>query len=432
MRGSGMARRGMAYGPRDRILIVGAGPAGWAAAEELRRREFTGEIVVLCDELDAPYDRTACSKGLLNGHEKPRDIRLDIRGCENVDWRLGQRAVWLDPVARSVTVDTGQCYPYDGLIVATGAAPVLPEGWPAGEPGLHLLHDVGAAWALRKELRDARRVAVIGGGLTGSEVACTVRELAREAVLINSQPVLMSRVLGGPVGAMITREHLAAGVEMRLGRRVTRVDRGRGRWRLRLDDGEDVHADLVVVAAGERPDVEWLSGAGFDVSDGVLCDEALRVVGSDGVMAAGVAARWPNLRYGAAPRRVGHWIAALEQGRAAARNLLLGRRVAEPFTLLPRFWSQQLGLRIQVCGQIEPDAEVAITEMRPGRRDTARAGVLASYYHDGRLTGVVAVNAPQAFTIASRTLANSLGAAAPVDVTDVADITALWRVGAAG
>lgn len=396
---------GMAYGPKDRIVIVGGGPAGWAAAEELRRTGFTGGVTVLCDEPEGPYDRTACSKGLLNGHQKPRDVRLDTVGCPDVDWRTGRRAMWLDPAGHTVVTDTGESVDFDGLVIATGARPVIPAGWPEGEPGLHVLHTIADAWAIRSELRHARRVAVIGGGLTGTEVACGTHAMARESIIINSQPTLMGRVLGEPVGAMVTRSHRNSGMDMRLGRRVRDIDRGRGRWRLRLDDGEDVHADLVVVAAGDRPDVEWLRDTGADLTDGVLCDPTLRVAGRADMVAAGVVARWPNLRYGAEPGRVGHWIAALEQGRTAARNLLARGRPADPFTLLPRFWSEQLGLRIQVCGQIAPDAEIAVTKMRPGRRDTARAGVLASYYRAGRLTGVVAVNAPQAFTVASRTLA---------------------------
>ncbi|HEX5494937.1 MAG TPA: FAD/NAD(P)-binding oxidoreductase [Mycobacteriales bacterium] len=402
---------GMAYGPTDRIVIVGAGPAGWAAAEELRRLGFPGGITVLGEEPQGPYDRTACSKGLLNGHQKPSDISLDRHGCVDVDWRLGRRAMWLDPATHAVVTDTGETFPYDGLVVATGARPVIPAGWPAGEPGLFVLHGVEDAWTLRTALRNARRVAVVGGGLTGTEVACAVFAMARESVVINSQRALMSRVLGEPVGALVTDSHRAAGVDMRLGRRVQGVDRGRGRWRLRLDDGEDVHADVVVVAAGDRPDVEWLDGVGIDLGDGVLCDPSLRVAGTSDAVAAGVVARWPNLRYSAEPRRVGHWIAAMEQGQAAARTLLTGQHANEPFTLLPRFWSEQLGLRIQVCGQVAPDAEVAVTEMRPGRRDTARGGVLASYYQSGRLTGVVAVNAPQAFTVASRTLVDDPAAA---------------------
>jgi NADPH-dependent 2,4-dienoyl-CoA reductase/sulfur reductase-like enzyme len=406
-------RIGPSLARSGRILIVGAGPAGWSAAGELRQLGFAGEVTVVCDEPGAPYDRTACSKGLLDGRQRPDDVRLDLRACPGVDWRVA-RAEWLDPDDRAVGLSTGEAHRYDGLVIATGARAELPADWPVGEPGLHVLHAVEQAWALRKDLRHARRVAIVGGGLTGCEVASTVRALARDVVLVNSQPYLMHRVLGAPVAELVTREHAQAGIELRLGRRVRSADRGRGRWRLRLDDGQDVHADVVVMSAGERPDTAWLEGSGLDIEDGVRCDAALRAVGGDGapvpgVVAAGVVARWPNLRYRAEPHRVGHWIAAIEQGQAAARTLLLGD-AAEPATLVPRFWSAQLGLRIQVCGRIEPDAAVEISELRPARRDTARAGVVANCYANGDLAGVVAVNAPHAFAPAAQSLLAGFGA----------------------
>jgi NADPH-dependent 2,4-dienoyl-CoA reductase/sulfur reductase-like enzyme len=280
-----------------------------------------------------------------------------------------------------------------------------------------MLHNLADARALRSALAGASSVAVVGGGLTGCEVACAVAAMARSAVLVNSQRHLMPRSVGEPVGALITASHLAAGLDLRLGRQVADAERRKTGWRLLLDSGGTVSADLVVVTAGERPDVDWLAGTPADTTDGVLCDETLRVVGLDGVVAAGALARWPDRRHRTGvPRRVGQWIMAVEQGRAAARTLLIGAHGAPPVSLLPRFWSDQNGLRIQVCGRLSDQADVHVTELRPRRRDTARAGVVADYVEDGRLTGVVAVNAPRAFTVACRTLLAE-PAPAPVRVT---------------
>jgi NADPH-dependent 2,4-dienoyl-CoA reductase/sulfur reductase-like enzyme len=401
-----------AYSWRDRILIVGTGPAGLAAADELRRLGFMGDLVVLGDE--APYDRPACSKGLLSGRQTPRDVQLPLPEAP-MDLKLGRRAVELDVIRRLVGTDTGEIFEYDGLVIASGGYASIPRGWPSGEPGLHTLHTVSDAWAVRQELRDASRVAIVGGGLTGCEAACAVRGLAREAVIIDPKPCLMHRALGEPVGMLVTQAHREEGIETRLGRRVAEAERLRSRWRLTLDDGDHVHADLVLVTVGERADTRWLAGSGLDIRDGVRCDENLRVLGTDGVVAAGVVARWPNLRFGADPGRVGQWIAAMEQGRAAAQTLLAGERPLPPVTLLPRFWSTQGDLRIQACGSVDHRAEVAVTQMRPARRDTARAGVLASFHREGRVVGLVAVNAPHAFTASTRAMLEDV----PPDVVSV-------------
>lgn len=392
------------YGPRDRIVVVGTGAAGWSAAGELRRLGFTGDLIALGAEPGAPYDRTACSKGLLNGHQRPQDTHLDLRGHPGVRWHTGTRVAGLDPVARRVLMDDGETLAYDGLVVATGTRPALPARWPTG-PGLHLLHDVADARALRRALAGARRVAVVGGGLTGCEVACAVTAMARRAVLINSRPYLMPRSVGEPIGVLITASHQAAGLDLRLGEKVADAEHRRSGWRLLLNSGDTVSADVVVVAAGEQPELDWLAGTTTDRSDGLLCDESLRVLGLDGVVAAGALARWPDPRHGTAqPRRVGQWIMAVEQGRAAARTLLTGDGPAPPVSLLPRFWSDQNELRIQVCGRLSDAADVHLTELRPRRRDAARAGVVAGYVEGGRLAGVVAVNAPRAFNVACRTL----------------------------
>jgi len=162
-----------AFGWRDRIVVVGAGPAGLAAADELRRLGFTGDLTVLGDE--RPYDRPACSKGLLSGHQKPSDVALRMPEAP-MELRLGRRAVLLDTDNQVVITDDDEVYRYDGLVIATGAAPVVPRGWPVGEPGLHTLHTLSDAWAVRSELYHAERVAIVGGGLTGCsrvpEVLC--------------------------------------------------------------------------------------------------------------------------------------------------------------------------------------------------------------------------------------------------------------------
>jgi len=396
---------------REQIVIVGAGRAGVAAAEELRMLGFDGDLVILHDEEEPPYDRPSCAKGLLTGHSRPSDVTMPIMPGVDAHWKLGRKAVHLDTEAHMVITDTDEVFEYDGLVIATGAYAMAPPGWPIGEPGLHVLYRMDDAWRLRSELRWADSVAVVGGGLTGCEVASAVRGMARDCYLIDTKPYPMAGPLGEHVGRMVGEEMKADGVRMRAGRRVAGLNRARRGWTLILDDGEEITVDIVVAATGEKPDTRWLQGCqDIDATDGVLCDEALRVVGAEDVVAAGTIARWPNLQYSATPRRVGQWITALEHGRAAARTLLSKGHPVEPVTHMPRFWSEQFGLRIQVCGQTPSEAEVAITEMRPGRADTARAGVLVGYHVDGVQVGLAAVNAPGPFTPMARAMLANAGA----------------------
>lgn len=388
-----------------RILVVGGGRAGVAAAEELRRQRFAGELVLLHDEPGAPYDRPACAKGVLSGADRPGDVRLPIADGTRITWRLGQRAVHLDPVDRVLYTDTAGTHRYDALVIATGGRARVPAGWPLGAPGLHLLYRLSDAWALRADLRRAERVVVIGAGLTGCEVASTVRSLGRDCFLVDPKPYAMTRSLGDHIGRMVTHQMARDGVHLRLGRRLVGLDRVRRGWLLTLDDGGEIMADVVVAATGVDPDTGWLAGArGIDSSDGVLCDAALRVCGASDTVAAGTVARWPNLRYSTVPQRAEQWITALEQGRAAARTLLAGDAPVAPVVTVPRFASDQFGLRIQVCGQLPPAATVTVGRLRPRRSDAARSGVVAAHHLDGRLVGVVAVNAPHAFTAMSRAM----------------------------
>ncbi len=401
----------------QRAVVVGAGRAGVAAVEELRACGFGGEVVVLHDEPTPPYDRPACAKGILSGKQRPSDVVLPIAPGLDVDWRLGRRAVHLDPQAKLLTTDAGEDLAYDGLVIATGARPVVPPGWPVGAPGFHVLYTVADAWKLRSALRTASVVAVVGAGLTGCEVASVVRSSGRDCVVVDPSDRVLGRPLGAMAGALVTDELARQGVDLRLGRRVLAVEPVRRGWLLALDDGSEVGADAVVVSVGERPDTTWLGDVpGLDASDGVLCDERLRVVGAPDVVAAGTVARWPNLQYSTQPMRVGQWITAWEHGRAAAVSLLEGESGFRCVTHVPRFWSDQFGLRIQVCGVLPDDGEIRVTYLRPGRRDVARSGVLVGHYGETGLEGVVAVNATRAFTSMARGLLATSGpsVAAPV------------------
>lgn len=396
-------------GPSDRIVIVGGGPAGTAAGEELRRLGFRGQIELLCEDPNGSYDRPACSKGLITGAQRPRDARIGVTDKRwEISWRLGRSAVACDMNERVVWAHTGEGFRFDALVIANGARPMLNSMW-SGAATPHIIHNVEDAFNVRAELRNAAHVAVVGGGLTGCELACSVRGMGKDVTLIHPRDTLMNGALDGPIGALMTDEHAHDGTDLRLGRRVKAADRIGADWSLTLDNGDRVFADMVVMTAGEKPDIGWLAGTGIDLSDGVRCDEALRALDENGsvipgVVAAGALAKWPNYRMDGKDGRCGQWIAALEQGMAAARTLLAGDAPVEPATLLPRYWSSQLGLRLQVCGDIGPNTEIRRLERKPGSRHAAKTGVLDCHYRGSRLVGTVAVNAPTEFVEVARGL----------------------------
>lgn len=378
-----------------KILVVGGGPAAIAAVEELRALGFAGSITGLCGDPSGAYDRTACSKGIIDGTQHPADAALTLPG--GAHWKLGETAIEVDPRGHLVVGSSGERYDYDGLVIATGTTAVIPEGFSLDETGIYQLRSVHDAWAIRKALRRARTVAIVGGGLTGCELACSVTQAATSAIVVDPHLVLLEDILGERFGAMVTNDHRESGIIPILGRSVVDLGRRRGQFCLRLDaSDETIEAEAVVLATGQRPDTAWLAGVGFDLSDGVLCDEGLRVVGSDGaVVAAGSIARWPNEYYGGELMRCEQWITAMEQGTAAARTLMSPTDDIEPCRVIPRYASHQRRLRLQVAGRVDLADEVRVTRVKPGKHSPVRSGVIATYHHGQHLVGVAAVNAPQ-------------------------------------
>ena len=341
------------------------------------------------DEPHRPYNRTALSKQLLTGEYDVDDLRLPSFTDLDVQWRLGTPAQALDPARRVLTLPGAEQLRYDGLVIATGVeARVLP-GTPLHSDRVWMLRTLTDAYGIDRALaRASHRVAVVGGGFIGCELAATARRRGLDATIIDVSPTLLTRALGSALGAVVGDVHREAGVTLHLGSAVQSWQpHGQG-VRLHLADRETVDADLVVVGIGTVPLVRWLAGSGLDTTDGVLADATCHAVGADDVVVAGDIARWPNLLFDDVPRRVEHWINAIEMGQAAADNLLAGRERAVPFTPVPRFWSEQHDLKIQSVGMPTAAATMAITE-----GSVAKRSFVATFTDDRkRMLGAVAFN----------------------------------------
>jgi len=403
---------------RDDIVIVGGGLAGLRAAERLRERGFSGAITMVGEEPVAPYNRPPLSKQMLTGKMRPDELSFQTFTRLAVQFRPGRRATGLDPRSRQVHLDTGEELPYGGLIVATGVKPrVLPTAPPHDER-IAMLRTLDDLRKLEGLMGSARRIAVVGGGFIGCEVAASARRRAIDVTLIDRAPVLLHRVLGPELGAVLTDVHREAGVELRLGAAIDRWSTGRGGVTLDLSDGTVVQADVVLVAIGTMPATEWLEESGVDTTDGLLCDETCHVVGLDHVVAAGDVARWPNLRFDRVPRRVEHWINAVEHGRAAADSLLDGRQRARAFAPVPRFWSEQHGMKIQSVGMPALADRIVLAQGELARRE-----FVAAYLQGDRVVGALGFNSSRSML----KFAEVVGASNPLPVVSLVDHHAFAR-----
>ncbi len=384
----------------DRILIAGGGLAGQRCAEALRRFGFDGRITVLCAERHRPYDRPPLSKELLAASGPGRRDTVDGIAYRSpawyesarVDLLLGTRAVALDPRARTVLLSGGGRLRYRRLLIATGGRPrTLPilERY----DNVTTLRTVDDCWRLSEVLRSGGRLAVIGAGFIGQEVAATAREAGCEVTVIEAAPAPLVGVLGAQLGAWFARLHREHGVEVLTGSTIARV-RGQGSiTELRLSSGRSVRLDHVVVGIGVAPECDWLSQTRLDTTLGVRVDPHGRTAMTS-VFAAGDVASTFEPRLG---RHVpgSHWEAAGRQGTRVAQAMLGLDPGPVP---LSSFWTDQYGLRIQYLGHASGADRLQI-EGDPGSRSFT-----ATFTRAGRPVAALLVNTPRALPAARQAI----------------------------
>jgi NADPH-dependent 2,4-dienoyl-CoA reductase/sulfur reductase-like enzyme len=373
-----------------RVVVVGASLAGLSALETLRQEGFEGELIAVGAEPSLPYDRPPLSKQVLQGHWEPDKIVLRDQGQFDglgVTWHLGRRATALDLASRTVTLDDGEPLAYDGLVIATGAAPRWLPG-SQGLGGVHVLRTLDECLALRAELETSSRLCVVGAGFIGAEVAASARVRGVDVTVLEALPAPLARAFPPELGAACAALHVNQGVDLRCGVTVAGFE-GNGRVTgVRLGDGSVVEADVVVVGVGVAPETGWLETSGLAIDNGVVCDSTC-ATSAPGVVAAGDIARWPNNLFGET-MRVEHWSNAVEQGAAAAKRLLAGPGEAVDFAPVPYFWSDQYDTKIQFLGRCCPTDEMRIVD-----GSTEEGRFVALFGRDGRLFGALAFNRPR-------------------------------------
>jgi len=355
-------------------LIVGASAAGLATAEALRRKGYTDSITVLGAEPHLPYDRPPLSKQVLSGAWEP--ARAQLRSAEalaalEAEFVLGDPAVHLDAGERAVHTASGRVLKAGNIVLATGLRPrTLP-----GQPTLRTLDD---AQALRASLLGCSRAVVVGDGVLGAEIAATARQMGVRVTLAGPQSAPMALQLGPLVAGLLGDLHTSNGVELRLGAAVTGVEPDG----VRLETGEVLPADLVVVAFGSAPATDWLQDSGLVLGNGIVCDSRCRA--AEGIYAVGDVARWHHETLGRLVR-LENRTNATEQAVAVAANIL---GADQPYTPIPYFWTDQFDAKIHVHGLVGPDASIVEGSVAEGR-------FVVGYHRDGELTGVLGWNMPK-------------------------------------
>ena len=367
----------------DRIVIAGAGLAGLRAAQAARAAGYEGEVVLIGDEPHPPYTRPPLSKELLKGEQTAEQTAFPGLDKLDAELRLNTTITGVDPGAHTVALDGGTSLEYGRLVIATGVrARMLPAAIDVGAG--HTLRDLADAARLSDALAGAGRLAIIGAGFIGCEVAASARHRGIEVALIDlaPQPLLP---LGPELGARCAQLHRDRGVDLHLSAAIERID-DHG---VRLADGTEIPADLVLIAVGAQPNTEFLAGSGIELAPdgGVVCDATLTSVSDPDVLAAGDIASWPHPGAGGERVRVEHWTTAAEHGRLAGANATKDPAERVPHVAPPYFWSDQYELKIQSVGFPARAARIEIVEEDDSGRLLAEA-----LSEDGELVGAVAFN----------------------------------------
>ena len=373
---------------REQIVIVGAGQAAVQAIDTLRRKGFTGKLVLIGEESSIPYQRPPLSKKYLAGSVE-RD-RLPIRpphfySSHNVELHIGRRAVEIDRREQRVRLDEGTAVAYDGLLLATGSKPRQLTVPGIDLAGIHYLRTLGDVDRIRADLAPGRRLVVVGGGYIGLEVAATARELGLEVTVLEMADRVMNRVTCSAISAFYSGEHLRRGVKILCDARVGALAGDKGRVRAVITaDGAEHPADVVVVGVGVVAVEELAVAAGLECANGIVVDAHCRTSDAN-VYAAGDCTSHPNLHYGRR-LRLESVDNAFEQGMSAALNLM---DIPTAHDRIPWFWSDQFDLKLVIVGLCQ-EHDAVVTRGDPGSRSFSTC-----YLRGGELVAIDTVNHPK-------------------------------------
>jgi 3-phenylpropionate/trans-cinnamate dioxygenase ferredoxin reductase subunit len=385
------------------VIIAGAGQAGAQTAMSLRQSGFEGEIIVLGGEPHLPYQRPPLSKQVLQGEWTAERCLLrkpEFYTQHEIDVRTGVDVTGVDPKAGLLYTADDQTFEYDWLVVCTGSQLnrlVLAGTDESGNmPGVHYLRSLDDALALHPLLKSGMKLAVIGGGYIGLEVAASARKHGCEVAVVEVMDELMKRSALPGIAAFLRKRHESEGVRLHLETAVTGFSGTPALEGVQLDSGETLHVDAAVVGVGVRPAIDWLAGSGIACNRGILVDERCRSNFSN-VLAAGDVTEHSHVRYPG--RQVLESVQnAIGQARVVAAQITGKDKFYEE---VPWFWSEQYDCRLQMAGLPGPDDEIL-------RRGDPGSGSFSLLTISGkRLTGVQAINAARDFMAGKQLIARN-------------------------
>jgi len=374
----------------DQVVVVGAGLGGMRVAESMRAAGYAGKLTLVGDEPHYPYNRPPLSKAALANSVAVPDLHFRRKSSlDDVVWRLGAAAAACDIANGILTLADNTELSFTGLAIATGIRPRR-LSIPGPTTGRFALRGAADAEALRKELNPNAHLVILGAGFIGCEVAATARSLGAhvDVVALDEEPMI--RAIGADLGAAMRRHHEKHGIRFHLGRTVAQFLGDEVVTGVQLDDGAELPATVVLEAVGSVPNTEWLAGNGLDLSNGVLVDDNLQVIGGPRpAVAVGDIARHPNALLPSGHWRIEHWNMPTETGRRAGQTLaalLAGEELASPaFAALPSFWSDQYDLNVQSFGMPTLGEPVLVDGEWDG-------DCIVEYRKNDALVGVIGVN----------------------------------------
>ena len=365
------------------MVIVGAGQSGARAAHALRDNGWDGGITLLGNEAVAPYDRPPLSKAVLLGQKTTAQCALYDEAFyreQRIDLRVDAPVQHIDRAARQVVLQNDHRVDYHRLLIATGAAPRRLTVPGATLAGVHCLRTVADAGQIAGELSPGRRIAIIGAGFIGLEIAATAIARGCEVVVIEAAARALMRAVPEVVAAYLVERHRQMGVDIRFAMQVDRILGERRVSGVRLADGTDIACDCVIAGIGVKPRTELAEAAGIDVADGIAVDDTLRT-NDPHIFAAGDVCSFPH-RLFRRRMRLECWKNAEDQARIVARNML---DRGETYSEVPWFWSNQYDMTIQIAGMPAFGVTTAV------RETGAASKIFFALDRDGVLVGASGV-----------------------------------------